>query len=355
MIMAEPGQLKNRVREHRLERGWSQWDLANRAGISRAAVSAIEISRLVPSVAAALSLAQVFGCTVEDLFGEGSASQPDASPWAWTIAKEPCRYWQAAVGGRVLSYAVEPTAAGLLEHDGVFQDGSFRTTSRFMPERTLVMASCDPAAGLLAAEVNRLGGCRVIVLPRSSQEALALLAKGLVHVAGLHLSTDNSPNGNCAAVRSRIGSGCCLLHVARWQEGVALSSKSRLRSVQAVVRSKARWVAREPGSGARQCLDELLHHRRLRRVARDHRGVAEAVRCDWADAGVCVRLACEEAGLQFLSVREEVYQLCFRAECQDDRRIRALKDAVRSASYRRLLGELPGYRPSACGDLESVN
>src|SRR5438876_1137115 len=121
MIMVKPGQPENRVRVHRLERGWSQVDLANRAGISRAAVSAIEISRLVPSVAAALSLAAAFGCTVEDLFGEGRAGRADAFTWAWTMGKEPCRYWQAAVGGRALTYPVEPTAAGLLEHDGVFQ------------------------------------------------------------------------------------------------------------------------------------------------------------------------------------------------------------------------------------------
>src|SRR5260370_7408049 len=114
MIMAKPGQPRNRVRAHRLERGWSQVDLASRAGISRAAVSAIEISRLVPSVAAALSLAMAFGCTVEDLFGEGNAGQPDALSWAWAIAKEPCRYWQAPVGGPLLSYPPQPTSPPLL-------------------------------------------------------------------------------------------------------------------------------------------------------------------------------------------------------------------------------------------------
>ena len=39
------------------------------AGISRAAVSAIEIKRIVPSVAAALALASCLGSTVEQLFG----------------------------------------------------------------------------------------------------------------------------------------------------------------------------------------------------------------------------------------------------------------------------------------------
>jgi putative molybdopterin biosynthesis protein len=144
--------------------------------------------------------------------------------------------------------------------------------------------------------------------------------------------------------------------VARWQEGVALASRSRLRSVQAVVRANVRWVAREVGSGARQCLDELLHRRSMpRRLARDHRGVADAVRCGWADAGVCLRLVCEEAGLHFLAVRQEVYEWCFRADSEADPRIRALKDAVRSSSYRRVLSELPGYDSRECGELESVH
>jgi DNA-binding XRE family transcriptional regulator len=51
-----------------LARQWSQADLAQRAGISRAAVSAIEGERLSPSVATALALAAVFECSVEELF-----------------------------------------------------------------------------------------------------------------------------------------------------------------------------------------------------------------------------------------------------------------------------------------------
>src|SRR4051794_29327800 len=68
-IMAEKQDLPNRVKSHRLKRGWSQAELAHRAGISRTAVSAIEVNRLVPSVAAALSLANALDCSVEELFG----------------------------------------------------------------------------------------------------------------------------------------------------------------------------------------------------------------------------------------------------------------------------------------------
>lgn len=59
------------VQTRRLARQWSQAELAERAGISRAAVSAIEGERLSPSVATALVLAAVFECSVEELFGRG--------------------------------------------------------------------------------------------------------------------------------------------------------------------------------------------------------------------------------------------------------------------------------------------
>src|SRR5579871_703769 len=96
MMTAMAKQHLNRVREQRLARSLSQAELAMQSGLSRPAVSAIEIGRLVPSVAAALALARVFGCSVEELFGAGSRNEPQ---WAWTPDRDPCRYWRARVNG----------------------------------------------------------------------------------------------------------------------------------------------------------------------------------------------------------------------------------------------------------------
>jgi molybdate-binding protein len=136
---------------------------------------------------------------------------------------------------------------------------------------------------------------------------------------------------------------------------VAYGPGRRLKTPGEAARAALRWVGREAGSGARQCLDELLGGRRApRHLARDHRGVAEAVRAGWADAGVCLRLAGEEAGLDFLPVRHEAYDLCFPSSLADDPRLRALVSAVRSAPYRRLVGELPGYDRAETGELRKV-
>jgi molybdate-binding protein/DNA-binding XRE family transcriptional regulator len=345
-------QTANRVKQHRQVRGWSQAELASRAGVSRAAVSAVEIGRLVPSVAAALGLAAAFGCTVEDLFGRPSG---DTAPvWAWPPLQSPCRYWLARVGGRLTAYPVEPAPAGV-PHDGVFRDGAFVPAGPADPDATLVVAACDPAAGLLAAEIARSCGFRLLVVSRPGREALALLGRGAVHAAGVHFSTPDDPDANSRVVREALGAGHRLLRVARWEEGLALGNGVTATTLTGAVQAGRRWVGREPGSAARRCQDELLGSRPSpRRVARDHRGVAEAVRAGWADLGVCHRLVAEEAGVRFLGVRVEGFDLCYPAGGEGDRRIDALVRVVRSAAYRRLLGDVPGYDTSEAGDVRPV-
>jgi molybdate-binding protein/DNA-binding XRE family transcriptional regulator len=349
-----PKLLKSRVREERIRRGWSQDELARRAGISRAGVSAIEMERLAPSAAAALALAAALGCRVEDLFRlEGG--DPMVAEWAWPPVREPCRFWRVIVGDRMLRYPAEATELGTLEHDGVFENGKCRDTPSADPDKTIVLACCDPAVGLLARVLNQRFGLRLLVLPRSSRSALELLQKGLVHAAGVHLGKSGERAGNAGVVSKMLGPGYGLLRVARWQEGLALSPARHIHSAASALRAHLKWVGREPGSGARQCLDELLGDRVApRRVALDHRGVADAIRCGWADAGVCVRLVSEEAGLDFIRVRDEAYDLCLPADFKSERRLRALVEAVRLTNYRRLLGELPGYDSTETGTWERV-
>lgn len=341
--MPSDERLRNRIAEFRKTRGWSQAELATRTGISRAAVSAIEIHRLVPSVATALALAGVFQCSVEELFGSSSAKTTEPV-WAWPPVHEPSRFWQVRIGQRVVRYPCESIPLGVIPHDGIWDRNTVASASETAPQDTLVLACCDPAVSLLARKYNRSSPFRLLVLSRSSGKALDLLKKGLVHVAGLHLSNGNDRDRNLKAAREALGSSAIILRVAEWEEGLALSPEVTSKTVHAVVKSRLSWVGREAGSGARSCLDELIgERRRPKRVAYDHRSVAESIRSGWTDVGVCHRLPCEEAGLRFLPVRSEAYDLCFRAEDASDPRIEALVRVVQSASYRRILAELPGY------------
>ena len=234
-MSAEP-QITNRVRTCRVARGWSQDELAVRAGISPAGVSSIETSRLVPSTSAALALAAALDCRVEDLFQLGAVPTPEAA-WAWRPHCEPCRYWRASVAGREFMYPTESTNLGMVRHDGVCQSGQCREHCAAAPSDTLVVASCDPAIGMLADELNRRSSFRLLAFPRSSREALALLAQGLVHVAGIHLATPAHRGENAAAASQMLPTGFCLLRGGAGRR-VRPELGLRLRSVRAAVASR---------------------------------------------------------------------------------------------------------------------
>jgi putative transcriptional regulator len=60
--------MKNRLRELRAQRRWSQADLAERIGVSRQAVNALETDKHDPSLGLAYRIAAAFGLAVEEIF-----------------------------------------------------------------------------------------------------------------------------------------------------------------------------------------------------------------------------------------------------------------------------------------------
>jgi putative transcriptional regulator len=58
----------NRVTELRIQRGWTQQQLAERVGVSRQSINSIECNRYVPSLPLALAFARVFRCATDDIF-----------------------------------------------------------------------------------------------------------------------------------------------------------------------------------------------------------------------------------------------------------------------------------------------
>ena len=74
-----------------------------------------------------------------------------------------------------------------------------------------------------------------------------------------------------------------------WEEGFGrrAGEASEIRGRRLAAR--LRWIGREPGSGAHQCLTEIRDQQQSpRHFARSHRGVAETISTGLADAGVCL-------------------------------------------------------------------
>jgi len=60
--------MKNRLRELRATRDWSQSDLAGKLEVSRQTVNAIETEKYDPSLPLAFKVARLFKLPIEDIF-----------------------------------------------------------------------------------------------------------------------------------------------------------------------------------------------------------------------------------------------------------------------------------------------
>ncbi|WYX30821.1 helix-turn-helix transcriptional regulator [Achromobacter denitrificans] len=60
--------MKNKLRVLRAEAGWTQADLAERLGVSRQAVNALETEKHAPSLDLAFRISTLFKRRIEDVF-----------------------------------------------------------------------------------------------------------------------------------------------------------------------------------------------------------------------------------------------------------------------------------------------
>lgn len=60
--------MRSRLRDLRIERSWSQGNLAEQLGVSRQTINAIETGKYDPSLPLAFSIARLFGVSIETIF-----------------------------------------------------------------------------------------------------------------------------------------------------------------------------------------------------------------------------------------------------------------------------------------------
>lgn len=72
--------MENLIRSEREARRWTQAALAERLGVSRQTVVALETGRYDPSLPLAFRISRLFGMPIEDLFIPGEDSSPDRPP-----------------------------------------------------------------------------------------------------------------------------------------------------------------------------------------------------------------------------------------------------------------------------------
>ncbi|MXW08411.1 MAG: XRE family transcriptional regulator, partial [Gammaproteobacteria bacterium] len=231
-------------------------------------------------------------------------------------------------------------------------------------ERNVLVAGCAPLLANLAHRVGEgSGNARATWIPASSHRALDLLAAGMVHIAGLHLSGGESSEANVRAVRRRFpGRRMLVVNLTRWRQGfvVAASNPLDIRDAADLLRPGVRVVGREPGTGAEDLFARLLAGEGSGRpdfsgpVAEGHLDVARRVHCGAADTGVAIESAALAWGLGFVPLVEERFDLVIPADIAEAPPVSRFLETLDDPGFRTEAASLPGYDTSISGHASTL-
>jgi len=360
------------LRAHREAAGLSQRALAERVGVSRQAIVAIEAGRQSPQTTLALHLARELKCRVEDLFALppapdltvllGRTADSDALPQGTRLAVG--RVASDWVAHRLAGPSADMADATLIDT----ADGLTARARLIEPldelARNVLVAGCAPLLGNLSRRVDAtVSGARMTWLPASSGDALRLLADGQVHMAGLHLGGGVDDAANLTAIRERFPhDDMVMVHLTRWTQGLVTPAGNPLglHTGADLLRDGLRVARRPSGAGTALIMDRLVlgaggvPAAMQGPMAVDHMEVGRLVRFGVADTGLAIEASAAAEGLSFIPMIEESFDLVMRADVAEGDAAGRVLDLIRSAGFRADAGRLPGYDVAESGSITTL-
>ena len=307
-------------------------------------MAAVEAGRNTPAVDAALGLARALATTVEELFAD---SRPDVV---------------AALGGRLRDGAAlrvgrvgdQLVAAELADHgiagaawarpDGVLRAGRLRLFPGANPAGT-VIAGCDPAFGVAEAMLDGLGPRSLLAISAPTDMALRALERGHVHAAVVHGPPQRLPEPPIPVAR---------WHLARWQVGLALPSRLRGQSLEAVLRSDVPIAQREPAAASQQAFERARLAAGIEPLPPGPyaTGHLEAARIAATVDGAAVTTegAAQTFDLPFLALEEHVVEVWVAEPWLEHPGVDALGELLSTAAFTERVAHFGGYDLTNCGE-----
>jgi excisionase family DNA binding protein len=211
----------------------------------------------------------------------------------------------------------------------------------------------------------RESGSGLACLNEGTSRGVERLQRGEVIATAIHFHGDyDLPNtladANIAAVRTmpRLHDAL-LIGVARREQGLLLAPDNprKLRSLADVLGCGAKMAVRQPGAGAQLLLETLL--KRIGANAKDLRrleppcltgpDLAAAVRAGQADCGIATRAAANSAGLDFVPLLWENFDLLTRQRNYFRPALQALIGFFGDKRLKQRAAELTGYDTASAG------
>jgi excisionase family DNA binding protein len=208
----------------------------------------------------------------------------------------------------------------------------------------------------------RESGSGLASLPEGSEAGLRRLARREVMLAAIHLHAldENGPPPNIEAVSHAPGlHDAVVIAFARREQGlvVAPGNPHGIGTLAQIARSGLRMAQRQDGAGAQLLLLTLLAQAKIdrREIATTRPAcatgtdLAQTIRAGHADCGIATRAVAQAAGLGFVPLTWENFDLVLRQRDYFLPGPSALFGFVRTERFRQRDSELGGYDLSARG------
>jgi putative molybdopterin biosynthesis protein len=228
----------------------------------------------------------------------------------------------------------------------------------------IVAGSHDP----LLEWALRESGCGLATLAIGSEAGLDRFVAGEVAAAAIHLHALDDPeaDANVAAIR---GQGqlydAVLIAFCRREQGllVAGGNPLKLKSIADVVHKGARIAVRPSGAGAQLLLLALLAQAKaayadlkvVSPVSPTGPDIAQAIRAGRAQCGIATRSVANAAGLDFMPLIWERFDLVMRQRDYFHAPIQALMGFLRSDAFAARAREMGGFDLAGSGAVRFVN
>jgi excisionase family DNA binding protein len=214
----------------------------------------------------------------------------------------------------------------------------------------------------------RESGSGLATLALGSEAGFTRFAAGETVAAAIHLHAleDVEADANIATLRGRNDlQNAVMIAFCRREQGflVAPGNPMKIGSVEDVRKKRARIAIRQEGAGAQLLLLALLHGASIpldqlapvAPVCPTGPDVAQAIRAGRADTGIATRGVANAAGLDFVSIIWEPFDLVMRQRDYFQPPLQALLNFFHSQDFALRAHELGGYDLSGTGTVRFVN
>ena len=199
-----------------------------------------------------------------------------------------------------------------------------------------------------------------------SVDCLEALSRGDCMLAGFHISEDRAPGTVTQRTFKKLlkPGRHKLVNFIRREQGlmVARGNPLGITGIASLAEARVRYVNRAPGSGTRVEFDQMLARAGLspqqvqgyERVEPTHLAVAAAIASGQADAGMGIRAAAAQFGLDFIPLLKEQYYFACMKDTLDEPAMARLLTLLAGSQWRSLVEDLPGYDPEQAGEVVSL-